>query len=165
MNMKLFPYKEHNSKCWVFDDPTNELKAEAFVCGMSEMIQKIIDTKALPDADRGFTMTFGIEPFEGSDVILYWIKEENLTFKAKDGQEHGLIGNWYGGKVAGKIMVGWLCPALLKYFEKPPEMLYVGASVLPEGFDPIWHDAPTKAFVVDGDEADEYAWADDLWLR
>ena len=156
MNMKLFPYKEPNSKCWVFDDPTTELKAEAFVCGMSEMIDKIIETKALPDTDKGFTMTFGAEPFDGADVTLHWMQEGNLSFKSKDGKEHSvLIGNWYGGMVADKPMAGWLCPALLKYFVEPPKMLYVGAAALPEGFDPIWHDAPKKAFVYDSDEVTE----------
>ena len=167
MNMQLFPYKEANSKCWVFDDPSTKLKGEAFVCGMTEMIDRIIQAKGMKGADNGFTMTFGIEPFEGHDVKLYWIKDGEITFKTKDDKEVNiLMGNWYGGKVAGKTMVGWLCPALLKYFPEPPKVLYVGASALPEGLDPIWHDAPDKALAyVEDDFGTDKWWMDELLLK
>ena len=161
---RVFPAKggeQVYGSVWVFDDPTTGLKAEAFVLGISEMIDRIIDAKEILHAEEGFALTFGFAPFEGADVKLLWLQEGSVTFKpAEEGKEEVtvLIGNWYGGKVAGKTMVGWLCPALLKYFPEPPKTLYVGAAPLPEGVDPIWHDAPVKAYVKAGDESDDEVW-------
>ena len=33
-----------------------------------------------------------------------------------------MSGNWY--RAEGIDLEGWLCPALLKYFERPPQKLY-----------------------------------------
>lgn len=126
--MTLYPY--YHGHCWVFDDPATNLKAEAFVWGMSEMIDRIVAHKGLPGARRGFAMTFAAEPFAGHDVELHWQRKGDTS------------GNWYAGDVAGERMEGWLCPALFKYFPEAPLRIFVRCDPLPAGIDPIWDNRP-----------------------
>lgn len=140
--LTLYPYLR-NGVCWVFDDSRTGLKEEAFVCGMSEMISRVVEAKGIPDAPRGFALTFAAEPFPGHDVELHWVRPEY------DG------GNWYTGTVVGERMEGWLCPALLLYFEAPPRQLFVRCDPLPQGVNPIWTPAPgeqSRRFVAAPDE-------------
>jgi hypothetical protein len=127
--MTLHPYFLDDS-CWVFDDPRTGLKEEAFVSGMTEMITRMVEHKRLPDAARGFTMTFSDEPFPGHDAELRWVRPDAVD------------GNWYEGVIAGLPMEGWLCPALLLYFRDPPPRLFVRCDPLAPGVDPIWNPPP-----------------------
>ena len=61
--MTLYPYW-YRDICWVFDDPATGLKEEAFVLGASEMISRLIQTKGIPNASRGFALSFSDEPFD-----------------------------------------------------------------------------------------------------
>lgn len=77
----------------------------------------MINAKGIPNAEKGFALTFSDQPFEGADVELQWLRA--------DKPEAGLPGNWYQGAVAGQKMECWLCPALLLYFENAPANLFV----------------------------------------
>ena len=55
--MTLYPYLYHGI-CWVFDDPQTGLKEEAFVLGASEMISRLLEAKGIPNAERGFALSF-----------------------------------------------------------------------------------------------------------
>jgi len=46
----IYPYKLHET--WVFDDPRTGLKEEAFVCGATEMISRLVSTKRIPRRKR-----------------------------------------------------------------------------------------------------------------
>jgi len=129
--MTIYPYLLGTT--WVFDDETNGLKQEAFVLGMSEMISKVIETKSIPNAAKGFMMQFSDKPFD-YDVELEW-------FCANE-PESPMAGNWYQGTIARQVMEGWLCGALLCFFDSAPKRLFVRADPLPEGVDPIWHVSP-----------------------
>jgi hypothetical protein len=131
MPLTLYPYLI--DPIWVFDDERTCLKEEAFVCGASEMISRIVETKRIPNASAGFSLTFDDQPFADSDVELGWLRQD-------DAQMVG--GNWYRGIVAGQEMECWLCPALQLYFAAAPPRLFVRADPLPAGVDPIWHVAP-----------------------
>ena len=136
--MTLYPYLYHDI-CWVFDDPQTGLKEEAFVLGASEMISALIDAKGISNAQRGFALSFSIEPFD-HDVELTRISPQEAA--RATGQPVGSlpgVGNWYTGVVAGEKMVAWLCPALYEYFALAPERIFVKATKLPAGIDPIWH--------------------------
>lgn len=149
--LTLYPYLR-NGTCWVFDDEHTGLKEEAFVCGMSEMISRVVEAKGVPDAARGFTMTFAAEPFPEHDVELRWVRPE----------DNG--GNWYEGTVVGSHMEGWLCPALLFYFEQAPRRIFVRCDPLPAGVDPIWAPKPgekARRFV----EAPPASTVDQDWCR
>lgn len=149
MSMTIVPYLL--DRTWVFDDPRAGLKEEAFVLGMSEMISRVVNSKGIPNADRGFTMIFDAEPFD-HDVELNWMPLADVA-KALNQHPHEIVttGNWYRGAIKGEEMVGWLCPALFLYFDSAPSKIYVKVGPLPQGVDPIWHidkkDPRAKQFV------------------
>ncbi len=104
----LAPYRHAGT--WVFDDPAVGLKAEPFVSGIPELINKLVSDANIPDADRGFRLLFSAQPFPGYQDKVTWRRRE-------------LGGNWY---YSGKYdLEGWLCPSLFKYFKKAPEEIYV----------------------------------------
>jgi hypothetical protein len=124
--LTLFPYLLDRS-CWVFDDERTGLQEEAFVLGATDMISVIVEAKAIHDAERGFALTFSGEAFDGHDVRLTWQRPDPSG-----------SGNWYAGDVAGRPMECWLCPALLLYFQTPPQEIFVRADPLPAGVNPRW---------------------------
>ena len=128
--LTIAPYLYPGTECWVFDDERTGLKEEAFVQGTSEMITRVVTSKGISAADKGFLLTFSDQPFAGYDVERRWLRGD------PDG------GNWYEGDVLGERMENWLCPALLLYFEQPPERLYVRCDPLPAGVNPIWNPRP-----------------------
>lgn len=127
--LTLYPYLI-DGLCWVFDDERTGLKEEAFVLGTSEMITRVVEAKRIPNATRGFALSFSDEPFDGYDVVRKWTRSD------------GCAGNWYEGEVLGLPMENWLCPALLLYFVDPPQRLYVRCDPLPAGVNPIWDPPP-----------------------
>jgi hypothetical protein len=91
---------------WIFDDPAVGLSREPFVSGIDTMIDGL--AAQIPNAEKGFRLLFSATPFPGYAVKLAWRREE-----------YG--GNCYYSPELD--MEGWLCPALLRYFDKaPPEM-------------------------------------------
>ena len=125
MTLTLYPYLDAGT--WVFDDQRTGLQGEAFVLGATDMITAIVQAKAIPDAERGFALTFSGQPFVGHDVRLVWQRPDPSG-----------SGNWYAGEVAGKHMDCWLCPALHLYFQTPPKEIFVQADSLPAGVNPRW---------------------------
>jgi len=161
--MSLYPYLSSNNyqkMLWVFDDERLKLKGEAFVSGMSEMITALVIHKGIKQAAQGFKISFSDQPFD-HDIELYWTGAETFGWEPTHIQSifdwvplddedevvkvdmpvFSMKGNWYEGEVAGDWMEGWLCPALLLYFQEPPDTLYIKAEPLPKGIDPIWHNA------------------------
>ena len=129
MVMTLYPYWAGH--CWVFDDPATNLTQEAFVMGISEMMSRLLSAKGIPEPERGFSLSFAAEPFDGYDTMVAWQREGDHS----DGE---IRGNWYAGTVAGQWMEGWLCPALFHYFEAAPERIFVRCDPLPAGVNPRW---------------------------
>jgi hypothetical protein len=93
---------------WVFDDPTVALVREPFVGGADTMID--VATAHLANAERGFLAVFSASQFPGVQIVLDWVREDG----------GGNVYRW-----PEKGMEGWLCPALLKYFEEPPAKLFI----------------------------------------
>lgn len=93
---------------WVFDDPRVGLSAEPFVGGADTMIDRV--TSHIPDAKNGFNMVFSGTPFPNFQFRLDWQREDGS-------------GNVYRSEELDAE--GWLCPALLRYFETRPAELYV----------------------------------------
>lgn len=102
----IAPYKHLNT--WVFDDLRVGLSQEPFVSGADRMIDRIVAD--IPEAGRGFLMMFSASEFPGHQIRLDWRRMEGG-------------GNWYFSSQLN--MEGWLCPALLKYFDEAPQQLYV----------------------------------------
>ena len=132
--LTIYPYLFEES-CWVFDDQRTGLKEEAFVLGMTEIISRVVETKGIPNATKGFALTFSDEPFD-HDVELGWMSPDEAA--AAGIATIPDIGNWYRGTVCGAEMIGWLCPALFLYFAEAPPKIYAKADPLPAGVDPIW---------------------------
>ena len=105
------PYKYLGA--WVFDDPRFELVQEPFVAGTDAMIDRVV--AHIPDAARGFMLFFASTPFPGHQHRLDWRREEGG-------------GNWYYSEKFD--LEGWLCPALLRYFDEAPKQLYVQVHTL-----------------------------------
>jgi uncharacterized protein DUF6717 len=101
----IHPYKYEG--LWVFDDPKVGLLQEPFVSGADTIIDRM--TQAIPSAESGFTLLFSAEPFPGFQAMFEWRRAE-------------MGGNWYFSKDLGTE--GWLCPALFKYFETAPAIIY-----------------------------------------
>lgn len=106
----IAPYRQAGT--WVFDDPGTGLKAEPFVAGIPELIDKLVAEAGIPNADRGFRLLFSTREFPGFQVKAVWRRRENA-------------GNWYFVEKYGAE--GWLCPALFKYFKRAPKDIYVKA--------------------------------------
>lgn len=103
----------------MFDDDAVGLKEEPFVSGAPEVIDMLVAD--MPGADAGFALYFSDRPFPQYQVKLDWLKEE-----------YG--GNWYRTTETG--MEGWLCPAMLKYFDQAPVNIYARAEAIKKGEGP-----------------------------
>jgi hypothetical protein len=110
----IHPYRDRGA--WMFDDASVGLLREPFVAGIPEMIDELV--QGIPGATGGFKLIFSAQPFPAFHVELRRVREE-------------FGGAWYNW--AGKELEGWLCPALLKYFDAPPERLYCRAEMAAEG--------------------------------
>ena len=104
----LMPYRHAGT--WVFDDPRVGLVREPFVAGVPEMIDVLVTD--IPNARDGFRLLFSAKPFPGYQKKLRW-------------QRGDMEGNYY--QLDDPPMEGWICPAMFKYYEKPPRELYVKA--------------------------------------
>jgi hypothetical protein len=103
-------YRLANSIEVRFVDPEVGLKQEPFVEGVPEMIDDLVVN--IPNARRGFRLLFSASPFPGSQRKLTRLREE--------------FGGWWYASDRPR-MEGWLCPALLRYFDEAPEEIYVKA--------------------------------------
>jgi hypothetical protein len=93
---------------WVFDDERVGLVQEPFVGGADTILDQMV--REIPNAGAGFTLIFSAADFPGSRYRLEWRRPDrsgNVYFSADLGME------------------GWLCPALLRYFEEPPAEIFV----------------------------------------
>jgi hypothetical protein len=106
------PYHTHGT--WVFDDKATGLKAEVFVHGIPEIIDRLVAD--IPNARAGFRLTFSDREFPGHELVVE-------RGEARDG------GHFYVDPKSGRR--GWLCPALLKYFREAPARIYVMADPVP----------------------------------
>ncbi len=104
----IAPYRYEGT--WVFDDDRFGLVREPFVGGVPEMIDHLVSD--ITNADNGFRLTFSARPFPDFEKKLTWVRGDS-------------VGNYY--KLDDPPMEGWICPALLKYYDKPPQEIYVKA--------------------------------------
>ena len=103
----IYPYKYEGM--WVFDDEKVGLDKEPFVEGADTMIDQMLAVKGLQNPEAGFRLIFSTGEFPRYDVRFDWIRA-------------GEGGNWYRSEEFQQE--GWLCPALLRYFDEAPEQIY-----------------------------------------
>lgn len=107
----IFPYRERGT--WMFDDESAGLVREPFVYGMDTMLSVMAGRMMggkVKGLTKGVKLVFLHLPFPEA-VELIWVRED-------------VGGNWYRCPELDDRQ-GWLCPALFKYFEKAPPLLYV----------------------------------------
>jgi len=104
----IYPWKEG---CWIFDDASVGLEREAFVSNFGVIIDDMV--KDIKDSQDGFSLWFSGAPFPGAEDVF--------TLANADGKENKW-GNDYKYDKDGRV--GWLCPALYKYFDVAPDKLY-----------------------------------------
>jgi hypothetical protein len=131
----IAPYRSVGT--WVFDEPRLGLRAEPFVAGVPELLDKLIAEAGIPDADEGFRLTFSAQPFPGFQTKITWLRGE-------------FAGNWYYSKEYD--LEGWLCPALFKFFKRAPNEIYVKAEAVRPANSPTQTDAAVG--VGRGDEGE-----------
>ncbi|HXJ43250.1 MAG TPA: DUF6717 family protein [Bryobacteraceae bacterium] len=102
----ISPYK-FAGRMWVFDDPRHGLVQEAFISGADVVIDRAV--AHIPNAAGGFLLIFASIAFPGHTFRLEWRRSDSE-------------GNWY--YAPDFDVEGWLCPALLKYFETPPRQIF-----------------------------------------
>lgn len=105
--MTIHPYRDCGM--WVFDDESVGLWKEPLVRGADKVCDMLAED--IPGAENGFDLMFEDSGFATS-IRLDWLREEdgwNLYFCPELGVE------------------GWLCPALLLYYSKAPQHLYISA--------------------------------------
>ena len=102
----IAPYKHHGM--WVFDDWRVGLSQEPFVAGADTIIDRMV--AAIPDAENGFLLVFSATAFPG----------HQLRFEHRRPEDSGFV--YYSPEFD---LEGWLCAALLRYFDQPPSELFV----------------------------------------
>lgn len=109
MSNSIFVIKPYRWEgMWVFDDPAVGLVREPFVGGADRIID--VATAQIPDAEKGFVAVFSAGYFPDAQIVLEWVREEG----------GGNVYRW-----AEADMEGWLCPALILYFDGAPAKLFI----------------------------------------
>jgi len=104
----ISPYRFNGT--WVFDDAQHQLVREAFVAGADVFMDHL--TANIPNAKDGFNLVFSSLPFPDYTLHVKWVRSDGG-------------GNWYYSEKYN--LEGWLCPALLKYFDQPPQEIFAKA--------------------------------------
>jgi hypothetical protein len=97
----------HSSLC---GDAVTGLVREPFISEADNILDVLAEH--IPNAADEFKIIFSASPFPGCTARFVWTRAE-----------YG--GNWY--RWPEREMEGWLCPALLKYFESSPKEIFVQA--------------------------------------
>lgn len=98
----IYPYRTKAG--WSFDDAEVELHGEPFIAGLPEIIDSVAG-----EVDN-FTAYISKDPIPDYTILLNRMDDKNEI-------------GWY--EMEGTELVGWLCPATLKYFENYPKQIYV----------------------------------------
>lgn len=102
----IYPYWHNGSL--VFDDAAVGLAREPFVAGADTALGAL--ASQIPGCEERFTLNFSDQPFPGYQTRAQWLHAEGN-------------GNWYEFVDSG--VKGWLCPALLKYFDEAPQNIFI----------------------------------------
>jgi hypothetical protein len=104
----IYPYRTRGG--WSFDDKEVGLQGEPFVAGIPKIIDSIVGKR------KKFTAYISKDP-----IPDYTAQLEKLDIIDKEFRN--LVGEgWY--QLVGTPMLGWLCPATLKYFKDYPDNIY-----------------------------------------
>ena len=95
---------------WTFTDESVGLTNEPFVGIINQFMDYM--TKDIENADNGFPLYFSESKLPNTKMTLHKVEgDSNGTYYAFEELD---------------MQIGWLCPALLKYFKDAPNIFYVG---------------------------------------
>ena len=98
---------------WAFDDESVGLKEEALVAGIDSMLDKLAE--GAPYLELAVSDVPRLQADVDVQLYLYYQGSDEVEAQA-----------WHEYASPELEMGGWLCPNLLKYFDTPPELIYVG---------------------------------------
>ncbi|HVJ82558.1 MAG TPA: hypothetical protein VNC50_15925 [Planctomycetia bacterium] len=98
---------QHEGK-WVFDDSAVKAKREPFFTGAPAFMDALV--KDVPNAEKGVRIRLSAKPFPGHQKKLTWVRGDATV-------------NYY--KLADPPIETTVGPVLARYYEAPPEELYV----------------------------------------
>jgi hypothetical protein len=112
---KLHAYLKDNT--WMFDDEKRGIVEEPFVAGADIMFD-FMSGRVMSPANDTCDIVFSATPIPDHDV--------HATLTGDDGHD----GHYYDVQKFNQFPEGvgfefWLCPALLEFFNKAPDNLYV----------------------------------------
>lgn len=122
----IYPYRTKGGS-WVYDDLDIPVKAEAFVCGSSELIDKLVGKDV-----NNFTAYISTKPLPKYTVKLTNVddvvrKEDEAIAKAAGKKVLYEPQGWYEMEETGHR--NWFCGHLLDYFVGYPKEIYVKIEV------------------------------------
>lgn len=109
--------KESESGRWIFDDPAVGLVREPFVFSATAILDRM--AAHIPDAGNGIRLVFSDQPFEGAECL-----ERVESIHSEEREDLAVEGLWTQYHWPSGGLSGWLCPNLMRYFERPPARLY-----------------------------------------
>lgn len=117
----LHPYRGKYG-VWAFDDAEVGLQAEPFVGSINDMIDMFAN------GQEQITVFISADPIGDETLVLEKTKSPGRKaikdlIEVEEGDEDIMDNGWY--KLKGTNVVGWLCPATLKYFEDYPKEIHV----------------------------------------
>jgi hypothetical protein len=114
-NAMFFITLRRDEGVWHFTDKARGLVKEPLVAGIPKILEELIEDEGLPikKAVKGLRVVFAGRKFPGSQLELRRGKKESG-------------GAWYSTE---DELEGWLCPALLKFFQKAPPKLYCSVAI------------------------------------
>lgn len=110
----IMPYKM-GPRMWAFDDESKGLQREPFIGQTNAIIDQMV--KHLNNPEKGFMLLFSGTKFVDAEIKFEWVRHDDE-----------FDGNWYKESSTG--VQGWLCPALLKYFDTAPKEIWIAVSNL-----------------------------------
>lgn len=105
----IYPYRTFGGG-WAFDDKEVGLQGEPFVAGIPEIINSIVGKR------RKIKVFLSKDTFPETTGVLVKLTDNQKAIK-------GLSGEGYY-QLEGTDMIGWLCPAILKYFKSYPKHIH-----------------------------------------
>lgn len=105
----IYPYRTFGGG-WAFDDKEVGLQGEQFVAGIPEIINSIVGKR------RKIKVFLSKDTFPETTGVLVKLTDNQKAIK-------GLSGEGYY-QLEGTDMIGWLCPATLKYFKDYPKKIH-----------------------------------------
>lgn len=110
--MQIHPYFR-DGQGWIFDDPATMLFEEGLVDGMDQVLDLVTEARGL-NKYNGFDVEFSDTEIP-HDYLLIKLEEIN--------GDPSLYGTYYMFEPYN--IRGWLCPNLGRYFDKPPEQIFL----------------------------------------